>query len=103
MMDTNEIISKLESEWEAPDGLFYQLRYKGIFDVEKHEKYVKLLRSIEINGEQINRRLVSLLWILPLFLSWQKERVLAQKGDVRLFQNAINEIVSIVTEKLGVP
>ncbi|MGI8542653.1 MAG: hypothetical protein ACR2MD_04155 [Aridibacter sp.] len=98
-----ETIKKLESYWNIDDGLFYELRYKGILDIEKSEKFVQLLESIEISGEQINRRLVSLLWYLPLFLTWQKERISEQGGEIGEIEDWTNEIISILEKKLGVP
>jgi hypothetical protein len=102
-MNKNEIILELEKEWAVPNGLFYQLRYNGDFDVQKYERFVELLHSIKIEGEEINRKLVSLLWYLPLFMTWQKERVIENGGNIKKLESAIDEVISILEEKLGVP
>ncbi len=101
-MKMNEIINQLEKEWDIPDGFFGGLR-EGVYHVERYDNVINLLRSIEIQGDQINRRLVTLLWFIPRFMSWQDERVLEQGGDVTQLAKATNEIESILFEKLGMP
>ena len=103
MIKINNVINELEKYWDIPNGLFYQLRYNGIFNAEKFENFIELVESIEIEGEQIDRRLVSLLWYIPLFMDWQKERVLEQGGDVKHLERATNQILDILEEKLGIP
>lgn len=101
-MNLEKIIAELEKEWDI-SGIFYQLRYDGSFDPEKFEKYITLIKSIEINGKQIDRKLVSLLWFLPVFMILQKERIIENGFDVKHLENAINEITTVLQEKLGVP
>lgn len=101
-MTVNKLIDELETEWDLDNGFFGVLR-SGIFSNEKYQRLLGLLRAVEIDGEFINRRLVSLLWYIPLFMSWQKERVLEADGDVQELESAINAISSILESKLGVP
>ena len=42
-----------------------------IMPLQWYDNVINLLRSIEIQGDQINRRLVTLLWFIPRFMSWQ--------------------------------
>lgn len=101
-MKTDKIINDLENEWDIPNGFLGSLR-SGIFQVERAESFIKLIKSIEINRETINRRLVSLIWFIPLFMSWQEDRVLEKGGNVKQLRKVMNEITSILQEKLGVP
>lgn len=99
----DKIISELEKAWDIPNGMFYRLRYYGDFDKIKFEEYIKLIKSIEIDEEYINKRLVSLLWYLPLFMGWQIDNLKGFNKDTKDLENAINKIISTLVDKLGVP
>jgi hypothetical protein len=102
-MDAAKAIKLLESEWEQPDGFLGRLR-EGKFDTAGFERFERLLRSIERHqGGVINRRLVSLLWYAPTFMSWQRERVAEQGGSIEELEVAITKTHNLVEEILGVP
>jgi hypothetical protein len=58
---------------------------------------------VDLEGESINRRIVSLLWYMPLFMAWQKDRVQEAGGDAAGLERAANEVQSIVERVLGIP
>ncbi|OQP52799.1 hypothetical protein A4H97_24165 [Niastella yeongjuensis] len=97
-----ELIEQLESTWEVDTGFFYKLR-QGIFDRNLNNEFLNLLKTISFeDDEMISSRVVSLLWYIPLFMEWQKERVGKTMGIEEynmLKQNIENELERI----LGVP
>lgn len=100
---TRSWIDALEAEWSQPNGFLAKAR-EGTFDPVDATKFVVLLESIELSPEApIDRRLVSLLWYIPLFLDWQKERVTEKGGDGLVFERFANQVQGIVEELLGSP
>jgi len=103
-MKNEEFIALIEAEWDLDNGFFGRLR-QGEFDRTGHSRCKQTLERIQSeigNAETISRRLVSLVWYIPLFMSWQTERV---KGGVepREYEKAANEIQTLVQGILGVP
>jgi hypothetical protein len=103
-MNIEELIALVEAEWDLDNGFFGRLR-KGQFDTTRHTRTKQTLERIQRevgNAETLSRRLVSLFWYVPLFMSWQAERV---KGSVdpREYEKAANGIQTIVQGILGVP
>lgn len=102
-MDLLLSILNLEQEWEKPDGFLGRLRI-GTFDHDGLERLMQLLQSIDVNDTTtFDRRFVSLLWYIPLFMSWQRERVHEQGGSVKDLNRAINRIQEQLERILGVP
>lgn len=101
-MTEAESIESLEREWSPPDGFMFVLR-QGLFDPFAYERVLALLRSLPELGEVVSRRLVSLLWYLPTFVSWQQERVMEAEGDLAALARAEVEIRNEVERLLGVP
>jgi hypothetical protein len=102
-MDAAESIRLLEGEWEQPDGFLGRLR-EGRFDPVGFERFEQLLRSIDRHqGGVINRRLVSLLWYVPTFMSWQRDRVEEQGGSIEELDIAITKTHNLLEEILGAP
>ncbi len=103
-MNNEELIALIEAEWDLDNGFFGRLR-QGQFDPAGHSRCKQALDRVrrEVrNADTISRRLVSLVWYIPLFMSWQTERV---KGSVQAqeYERVANEIQKIVQEILGVP
>jgi hypothetical protein len=75
-MDLEEIVRKVELAWSSPSGSLFQLR-GGTFDRAGLNDLLHVLRQVEVaeDLDVLPRRLVSLLWYMPLFIQWQKERV----------------------------
>lgn len=101
-MDVASLISRLENEWDYGVGFFGRLR-KGDFDPSGLRRLLGTVELIVPEGESINRRIVSLLWYMPLFMAWQKDRVQEAGGDAAGLERATNEIQSLVEKVLGVP
>jgi hypothetical protein len=96
-------IRSLEAEWSKPEGFLGKAR-EGVFDQRKGADFVAMLKSIKAPTENtIDRRLVSLLWYIPNFLSWQKERVAEKGGDTVAFDQFANQVQGIVEAILGIP
>jgi hypothetical protein len=102
-MDIQEIINGIESEWELETGFLGQLRL-GKFDPVGLERLLGILGEIQLNDEQlINRRLVSLLWYIPIFMSWQLERLQNQASEMKQVDHSRNEILILLEKILGIP
>jgi hypothetical protein len=96
-------ITSLEAEWSPEDGFFWRIR-QGHFSTSDFEKALKKVAAISISEEaDLPRRLVSLLWYIPLFMQWQVERVQEQKGDVRAYATSITTMTNEIERLLGVP
>jgi hypothetical protein len=102
-MNPDIVVKQLEGEWENPKGFLGKLRI-GIFEKAESERLEKILKSINL-GEQkyIDRRLVALTWYIPMFMTWQIERVHEQSGNVRELEIAINKIQGLLEDILDVP
>lgn len=102
-MNQQEAIDRLEREWERPDGFFARLRV-GMFDPAAGERVVNVVGSIDLRGDTcIERRLVSLLWYLPSFTEWQRERVAEVGGDLDTYIKFVNRLNNTLEQLLGVP
>jgi hypothetical protein len=96
-------IRSLETEWSKREGFLGKAR-EGNFDKRQTDAFVTTLESIELSEEStIDRRLVALLWYVPGFLRWQKERVADKGGDIVAFEQLINRVQGVVEDILGVP
>jgi|SRR5712671_2880040 len=102
--DTAKWTSFLEREWSKPQGFLGRAR-EGQFDPEDGKRFVVGLKAIRLPAESkvMDRHLVSLLWYIPLFLSWQRDRIIENGGDAASFEKVSNEVQTLVEEILGVP
>ena len=93
----------LESEWAPDSGFFWNIR-QGRFVKEEYERALRKLEAISVaEGAMIPRRLVSLLWYIPTFMEWQRERVRENGGNFEEFKKAITRMTNEVERVLGVP
>lgn len=97
-------IERLEELWSDPYGVLYLLR-QGRYDPSAAAVVTDQLAAIATPDESamLPRRLVSLLWYLPTFLEWQRERVAEAGGDVAHLEGLIDQVRNRVEELLGVP
>jgi hypothetical protein len=96
-------IDALESEWSPEDGFFWRVR-QGHFIPSEFERALKKVSAISIaEGADVPRRVVSLLWYIPLFMQWQVERVQESGGDVAAYAKAITTMTNEIERLLGVP
>jgi hypothetical protein len=102
-MNVEDIIQRLDLEWDQPDGFLGRLR-AGDFDSPGLERLLNILESIKFEDEQtINRRIVALIWFIPLFMTWQRERVEEHGGDSIELDAAFHRILNAIYAILGVP
>lgn len=100
-MDLEASIMQLKKEWEKPKGFFGRLR-EGYFDQEGFKRIEDILKGLKTD-EFLSRELISLIWYIPLFMSWQKERVEKKGGDIKEIERATNILQGILEDFLGVP
>jgi hypothetical protein len=102
-MDINEIITKLEYEWELENGFLGELR-QGHFNEGAYDRFVNFMNFIDCaDQEMLPRRLISLIWYIPIFMNWQKERCIENGLAETRYTEAVNEITNIIEQILGVP
>jgi hypothetical protein len=102
-MSYEKEIEALESEWSPEDGFFWRIR-QGEFTASAFERARKKVSAITIGEDSdVPRRVVSLLWYIPLFMQWQAERVRESKGDVHAYTAASTEMTNEIERLLGVP
>src|SRR5262245_54674866 len=102
-MDVSLVISKLEREWDL-DGGFLGLLRNGKFDAAKLSRLILTLKQIRFrDGDAISRRVVSLLWYMPIFMEWQRERVEECGGDLKKLDRASDRVLGQLERSLGVP
>jgi hypothetical protein len=103
MMNTKTTIENLEREWDFDTGFFGLLR-KGELDTGSLNRLVKTLSVLDYDDHDIvDRRVVSLLWYMPLFMGWQKENVEENGGDLADLESASNLVQNHVERILGIP
>lgn len=104
MAESLDQITLLDMEFEPNYGFFNAIRNESVVDHQKVERYLKLLDSLEIN-ELVERRLVRLLWSLPILLQWQVDRCERNgfKELAREIDGVLNKTFEILEEKMGLP
>ena len=96
-------IKVLEAVWAEPDGFLYKVR-QGKYDPNEGQAFLATLSEIRLpEDEPVERRLVSLLWYIPSFLGWQKQRIAKKGGDVADYEQITTQAMNIIEKKLGVP
>jgi len=109
MTDINDIISLLDAEWEIPDGFFYKVR-QGQLDEDGYERVISILKSVKVffkrsQATQIDRKLVGALWYIPIYLSWQDERIKEREGNEAhdIYGRWCSRVVELMVHILGHP
>ena len=98
-----EEIEKLDLSWDYDEGFFGKLR-QGIIDKNLYREFISLLTAISFEEDElIPRRIVSLLWYIPLFMEWQKERVILNKFDLTEYNTLKTQIENELERILGIP
>lgn len=99
--EVKELIAELEHEYDQDEGFLGLLR-GGHFDSLALDRFLRLLQSIDVGvGSSIDRRVVALLWYVPLFMHWQERRLDVAERDH--LQVAVNRVTSELERILGVP
>ena len=91
----DDLNAALEAEYDPDDGFLGLLR-GGHFDTRARDRFLHLLESVEIaeDAKTIDRRLVALLWYMPLFMQWQGRRLDDEE------QAALQPVLDAVTNRL---
>jgi hypothetical protein len=102
-MSCEKEIEAIESEWAKEDGFFWRIR-QGHFVSSDFSRALNKVSAIAVSDDDdLPRRIVSLLWYVPLFMQWQVERVQANKGDLNAYASAVIQMTNEVERILGVP
>jgi hypothetical protein len=102
-MEFEKAVIELESFWEPHEGVFWQLR-QGNFVESEMRRFVTWLERLKVEDDaKLPRRLVSLLWYVPLFMQWQIDHIRNVGGDVTAYSRAITEVSNELERILGVP
>ncbi len=100
MRDQSSVIRALEHEYDRAAGFLGRLR-SGEFDAVGGERLVALLRALDLPEGPVNRRVVQLLWMMPIFIEWQKPRVSQDHGAA--LEQIQNDVVTALEGVLGAP
>ena len=102
-MDMSGVIQKLEQEWDRSSGFLGLLR-TGYFDRSAFNQLVQTLQSVELEDQTVlNRRFVSLIWCIPLFILGQKEYVEEKGGMGTDVDEAYLTTLHLLDDILGRP
>jgi hypothetical protein len=102
-MNYEKEIEALESEWAPENGFFWGVR-QGRFAEDEFRRALTKIAAISIAEDaDVPRRVVSLLWYIPLFMQWQVERVEKSQGDVAAYMKAVTAMTNEIERLLGVP
>lgn len=102
-MNMATIISKLEQEWDRSSGFLGLLR-TGVFDRPSFNRLVQTLQSVELEDQMVlNRRFVSLVWCIPLFILGQKEYIEEKGGMGSDVDEAYLTTLHLLDDILGRP
>ena len=103
-MKPYEATEILEAAWAEPEGVLFQLR-QGNLDADRLRELVAVIRVIEVDDHttSLPRRLVSLLWYLPIFIDWQKQRVEQSGGSAEAVEQFATEVTNELERVLGIP
>jgi hypothetical protein len=103
--DEAPLLGRLEAEYDLDHGFLGRLR-QGQFDPTGLDRLLHLLRSIDWGEAAVlTRRLVALLWLIPTLMTWQRERVAEQGGDVEALRRGIDQVQELLAAPsvLGMP
>lgn len=102
-MDIKMATSLIGNEWGNSDGFIWKLRV-GSFDSEGLNRILSVLRSVKIdNPKCLDKDLVTVLWLIPLTIEWQKRRFEERGKDVKPLDEAGSLILNELYNILGVP
>ena len=104
-MQLKEIEDALDHEWEVESGFFAKLRDLE-FDEEGADRVVSILNQMPRDLEVFPRRLVALLWYMPLSLEWNYENFASAKEvqiDLLKYNQCKNRIITLLGEIIGGP
>lgn len=102
-MNYTDFIKAIEAEWEPESGFFWKVR-QGDFDAQAFARLREKLRTRRIDDDaELPRRLVSVLWYIPLFMSWQVDRVRESSSNASGYEEAVTAATNEIERLLGLP
>ena len=101
-MDIDLILEQLKREWDRDNGFFGQLRI-GKFDELGLSRFMELLKHITNDTELNDRRLVTLLWDVPLFMEWQTSRIQSAGFDSFRYAQVKSQVYEAIRGVLNCP
>jgi len=100
MTDEDKLIERIDMEYDLTEGFLGRLR-EGTFDPVGAQRLLGLLAALDLGDGPVDRRLVQLLWYMPLLMEWQKPRLSAD--DAAAVEQTLNKVISTLERVLGVP
>lgn len=101
-MEIIHLTERLDKEWDS-EGFLGRVRV-GQFSPSEGAKFIELLNSVKLDDDAcIPKRLLTLIWYLPSFFSWQKDRVGEMGGDVDAYEKFVTDVQNTLEQVLGVP
>ena len=102
-MNIEDLIQNLEMHWDS--GGFLDAVRRGKFVPGDAAAFLGLVGGISIAEEQsVPKRLLSLLWYLPSFLEWQKERVTEVSPEqAETYERFVTQVHNTLEQVLGIP
>ena len=104
-MTEAQIIKKLDKAWEMEDGFFYEIRNRKL-NLEKGVSLHRYLQIFQLNEDTtISRKLVRLLWYIPIYLEYQKDTLKSVLDDRKYseYVRLTNSIQAEIERLLGYP
>jgi hypothetical protein len=103
-MNLSAEIQSLEALWQPGGGGFFSEVREGRFDRAAYRRALDTLGAIRLpEGAALPRRLVSLVWFIPLFMGWNRPRVIEAGGDAAAYDEAATAHEDAVERLLGMP
>lgn len=103
MDGTRNVIELLEAEYDQSEGFLGQLR-AGVLDEQAYERFLDLLRGLELEGEVVSRRVVELLWFVPTFMEYQTWHLEERSGlPADEYGRYKQGVLNLLMDKLGLP
>lgn len=75
---------------------------RGHFDTRACDRYIRLLETVDLGEESVvDRRIVSVLWYMPLLIEWQRDRL--DQDEHNALAPVLDKVTSELERILGVP
>ena len=101
-MDIHQATRALERAWD--DGGFLERIRRGRFEATDANEFLALIGSIDLgDADVVPKRFLSLVWFLPSFLSWQRDRVKEVGCDLAEYDRFVARVHNVFENVLGVP
>jgi hypothetical protein len=98
------LIELLESSWDIDSGFFGLLRC-GQYSEDSYKELLTILKQVPVDQDTMPKRVVSLLWYMPMFLEWHREFLVTKAAifSINDYDFLCTEILNAVQDILGIP